>query len=279
MHAPQAQEYDTTLKSLFGNEADKILPHLVPGTQLLLKNDKNIELDRSTLRADLVYYVVYRGHPQIMNVELQTKSDSKMHYRMLQYHVGLHAKYELPVLSVVLYPFAMHVPEPPYEEKCADEVLLTFHYRAIMLCQQDAREYVREQAIYMYTFLPAMRHADAPLLISAIHQMRAYYSLEQLRHHLARFYRILQQSKTVSKTHKRVVSEVLYMQDERDWFIETMPEVKKLVARSKAEGRAEGRAEGKAEGRAEGLCQGLQEAIVKIVRCRFPALASLAQQS
>ena len=69
------------------------------------------------------------------------------------------------------------------------------------------------------------------------------------------------------------------MQYERDWFIETMPEVKKLVARSKAEGRAEGRAEGKAEGKAEGLCQGLQEAIVKIVRCRFPALASLAQQS
>ncbi|TMC20854.1 MAG: hypothetical protein E6J34_11420 [Chloroflexi bacterium] len=270
MQAPQAQEYDATLKSLFGHEADKILPRLVPGTQLLPKNEKNIELDRSTLRADLVYNVVYRGHRLIMNVELQTKSDSKMHYRMLQYHVGLHAKYKLPVLSVVLYPFARQVPQPPYEEKCADEVLLTFHYKAIVLCEQDAREYVREQAIFMYTFLPAMSNADAPLLISAIHQMRDYYSQEQLRQHLVRFYRILLRSKTVSKTHKREVKEVLFMQYGRDWFIETLPEVKKLVARSEAKGKVEGKVEGKAEG--------LQEAIIKIVQYRFPSLVSLAQK-
>ena len=157
----------------------------------------------------------------------------------------------------------MHVPEPPYEEKSADEVLLAFHYRAIVLCRQDAREYVREQAIYMYTFLPAMRHADAPLLMKAIHQMRAYYSPEQLRHHLVRFYRILQKSKTVSKTHKRVVTEVLFMQYGRDWFIETMPEVKKLVARSKAEGEA----------------GGLQKALIILVQSRFPSLGELAQQT
>lgn len=59
-------------------------------------------------------------------------------------------------------------------------------------------------------------------------------------------------------------NEMLYV---RDWFIETLPEVKKLVAQSKADGRD------------EGLCLGLQDAIVEIVWWRFPQLSSLAEQS
>ena len=52
------------------------------------------------------------------------------------------------------------------------------------------------------------------------------------------------------------------MQYGRDWFIETLPEVKKLVARSKAEGKVEA----------------LQEAIIILVQGRFPALTDLARQ-
>jgi hypothetical protein len=42
----QAQEYDNTLKALFGNEAAEILPRLVPGT--VLHDEKNIEIDRNS---------------------------------------------------------------------------------------------------------------------------------------------------------------------------------------------------------------------------------------
>ncbi len=54
----QAQEYDNTLKVLFGDEAAQILPRLVPGTQV--HEEKNIEIDRSQLKADLVYRAKYR---------------------------------------------------------------------------------------------------------------------------------------------------------------------------------------------------------------------------
>jgi hypothetical protein len=49
----QPQEIDNTLKVLFGKEATKILPRLVPEVEII--TDQNIEMDRTTLRADLVY--------------------------------------------------------------------------------------------------------------------------------------------------------------------------------------------------------------------------------
>ena len=55
----QAQPYDNMLKVLFGSEAGEILPRLIPGT--VIHDEKNIEIDRSQLKADLVFRVQYRG--------------------------------------------------------------------------------------------------------------------------------------------------------------------------------------------------------------------------
>ena len=109
----QAQEYDSRLKVLFGNEAGQILPRLVPGTRLL--GEQNIEIDRSQLKADLVYTVMYRGRRHILNVELQTKADKQMHYRLLQYHVGLHAKYKSQYYRSYCIPLPELCPGRPIE--------------------------------------------------------------------------------------------------------------------------------------------------------------------
>ncbi len=70
-----------------------------------------------------MYNIRYKGLAHILNVELQTDEDKTMHLRLLQYHVNLHAKYEKPVLSVILYPFEQNVPVPPYKEMSGDEAL------------------------------------------------------------------------------------------------------------------------------------------------------------
>src|SRR5258707_874996 len=179
---PQPQEYDTTLKSLFGEEANKIISMLLPGTKLT--REKNVELDRSTLKADLVYNVLHKGRPAILNLELQTKAEKYMHLRLLQYHALLHEKYKKPVFTVVLYPFKVRIPPTqisPYQEKCGDTVLLTLQYANIKLWLKDARDFVHAHAIYMYTFLPCMQYASANLLIAAIHEMDRHYAREDLR--------------------------------------------------------------------------------------------------
>src|SRR5712692_2508552 len=98
-----------------GAEAAEILPHLLP--EAVYINEENIEIDRTTLRTDLVYRIEYQGELSILDLELQTDADPDMPLRMLKYHVGLYDKHRIPVISVVLYPFKTSIPQPLFEEK------------------------------------------------------------------------------------------------------------------------------------------------------------------
>src|SRR5260370_39698597 len=91
------QEFDQTLKALFGKEADKVLSYLIPNLEII--TDKNIEMDRTMQRADLVFSTRLNGKPHIVNMELQTRGTIEV--RILQYFAGLHAKHGCPVI----YPF------------------------------------------------------------------------------------------------------------------------------------------------------------------------------
>jgi hypothetical protein len=57
MSHEQSQPYDRALKSLLGDEVAEILPNLLPASEFI--NEQNIEIDRTTLKADLVYNI---GH-------------------------------------------------------------------------------------------------------------------------------------------------------------------------------------------------------------------------
>src|SRR5258707_3059420 len=92
----EAQPCDSLLKALFGKEASEIIQNLLPGAELLgdpRDEEQNIEIDRSMLKADLIFRIRYYGILVILNLELETGADSGMERRLLQYHVQLHAKY------------------------------------------------------------------------------------------------------------------------------------------------------------------------------------------
>jgi hypothetical protein len=273
----QIPEYDCSLKALFGDEATEILPILVPGARML--HDHNIEIDRSQLKADLVYNVMYRELPHILNMELQTDEDEDMHLRLLQYHTNLHAKYKKPVLSVVLYPFEEKVPVPPYREMSGDEELMVWKYRVIGLYNMVAEQFRRQQMFCMYSLLPAMKGVDAGMLIQTLQEMKQYYTPEAMKHHLDRFWKMLQKSITISKEDKSRVEEELRMQF--DWFIDTVPEVIERVQQAEKRGEVKGKAEGLVEGEVRGVTKGelqaLRQVTLTIVQDRFPDLMDFAQ--
>ncbi len=62
-------------------------------------DEQNIEIDRTALKADLVYNIQYRGNPRILNMELQADSDNETAIRMLKYRIGLYDKHRRPVIS------------------------------------------------------------------------------------------------------------------------------------------------------------------------------------
>lgn len=194
-----------------GDEVAEILPNLLPEAEYI--SEQNIEIDRTTLKADLVYNVRYKGQPCILNMELQTDADGEMPIRMLKYHVGLYDKHRLPVISMVLYPFEASIPEPPFEEKTGDETLLTFRYHVVALWTLDAREYIRRRVVCMYTFLPAMMGVSVSLLLQAVKEMEQQYTRSQFTQHLMRFKTILHRSRTLSEQDKKEMEEQLYTYD------------------------------------------------------------------
>ena len=238
-----------------GDRAAEIIPQLLPEAELV--SEENIEIKRELLRADLVYLVQYKGKAHILNLELQANADSEMAFRMLLYHVELHLHYRLPVISIVLYLFEARVAEPPFRETGADEEeILTLHYRVIALWTLDAQEYVQKRIIGMYTFLPGMKGANAPLLLQAIKDLEQRFARPQFIRHLRRFRRILQRSNMLSAQDKQIVEE--HMDIHYDSLVDEDPEVQERVAKGKVEMA--------------------QKMVADLVEARFPALSELAQE-
>ena len=271
-HKRPAQEFDQTLKALFGSEVADILPLLLPEAEY--SGEQNNENDRTKLKADLVYQARYRGSAHIVNMELQTGRDGTIETRLLMYHAGLHHKHGLPVLSVILYPFETSVPAPPYYEQGGDGTLLTFEYKVLALWKLDAFSFVQRQAICLYTLLPAMQGATAPLLKQALRAMKQHYTRQQLGHHLIRFQRILQRSRTMTEHEKQDVEEELQMEFAYDWFLDDNPEVLERMEKS----RVEGEKLGLQKGEQLGEMQALQRLATTIIQQRFPGVMARAQQ-
>ena len=249
----ESQPYDRALKSLLGDEAPEILPYLLQGIQLI--GEENVEIDRSTLRADLVYNVIYKGKPHILSLELQTASDDNMPKRLLTYHVGLLSKHDLPVISIVLYPFKTKLPEPPFVEKGGDDEILRFHYKVFPVWEQDAQRIINERIFPLYSLLPAMKNSSVPLLLQAIREMEQHYVRDDLIDHIARFRVILNRTTLLTEQEKKMVDDDLTAYNS---LFDNDPEIKAKIAK--------------------GETKGAQKIITEIVSVRFPQLEETARQ-
>src|SRR6266487_2826636 len=169
----QQQTYDTLLKSLFEGQEEKMLPYFLEGAVYLETLD--IEVVRTILRVDRVYKVLYNGQVHILHLEFETSSKPGMAARLLDYHAYLYRKYELPVISTIVYPFRTVVATSPLEEVSHGRQLLVFHFQILRLWMLSAEKFVREHAVAMYALLPAMEGANGQLLSRAIDEMVQYY--------------------------------------------------------------------------------------------------------
>lgn len=267
----QHQPYDSSMKSLLKEDAADILPRLLPGATLI--DILDIEVLRSPMRADRAYRIQYRGKPHIFNLEIQSGADEEVAHRLLIYHAGLWRDYRIPVISMIIYLFQTSIAESPLQEMSGDEELLKFHFRVLPLWTLDARHYVQEHAVSMYTLLPAMRNADAGLLLQAIDDLVEYYkhSEAKLARRLLWLGTFLRRAEILPSQEKQKVKERLDM-------FEDLLEQDEYVQKQRALGEEIGLARGEEIGLAKGEVLALQRTLVDIASRRFPALTELARQ-
>lgn len=275
----QYQPFDTTIKSIFKEDAAEILPLLLPGVTVVEVLD--IEVLRPPMRTDRVYKVIYKGKPHILEVEVQAGADDDMEYRALVYHANLLRDYRLPVISFIIYLFQATLPESPLHETSGDEELLTFHFKVLPLWNLDAREYVDKHAISMYALLPTMQHANAEILLQAIDDMVEYYkdNESKLGRQLLWLSILLHRAEIVPMQDKHIIEEridTFQQLLEEDEFVRKQRMLGERIGFSK--GKEEGISRGKEEGIIEGGVRAAQRILVEVVSKRYPDLHEMAQQ-
>jgi hypothetical protein len=265
-NAPQKQPYDNLLKRLVQNQPNAILPLLFPRLVKEVIGEINIEILIPPRRTDRVYKIlpVDGEEEEIFHIEYEASPNNKMDKRLLVYHAVLYEEHELPITSVIVYPFEFTGVESPLIERRRGKQVLRFDYEVIQLWKEDARIYVEQKLVPLYGLLPTMDGISDDLLLQAIDEMVQYYQSneELLRDELLCFRTMLNRAKRLPAPEFKKVDRRLRMFDplleEDPWVLEK-------------------RAESKAQGIAEERLRSVRGSVLTTVNTRFPSLIELAE--
>src|SRR5437763_10547954 len=133
------QKYDTSFKDWVDQQAHDILPLLLPGATY--EKTLTVEIIRSVMRADKVFKILYCGEEHILHLEFETKSDRKLRSRLLVYNSVLYQDYQLPVITIVVYPFKVEPAVSPLRITSDKKEVLTFHFRTLSLFTLEAEQF------------------------------------------------------------------------------------------------------------------------------------------
>lgn len=250
-----AQPYDTTFKDWIRQSAREVLPLFLPGA--VYEETLNVELIKPTMRADKVFKVIIEGKEHIVDIEFESGADSKMASRLLVYNTVLHHDYQLPVISIIVYPFRTTLAKSPLQISGSQGEIITFHFQVLPLFLEDAERYVREHIVCMYPLIPTMQGTDHRMMKQVIAELTELYREDEvtLAQQIVWMNLLLERTDTIAPQEKATIQKELSMYDQL-W--EESPKVQRM--------------------RVESEIQGLQRAIVKVVKARFPALEELAQE-
>ncbi len=225
----------------------------------------DIEVIRPLLRIDRVYKILYQGEAHILHLEFETGSNNRMAARLLDYHAYLYRKYDLPVISIIVYPFRTTVAISPLEEISHAKTVLIFHFEVLPLWLLDAEKYVQEHAVAMYALLPAMNGANGQLIDRAIDEMVQYYQDDEstFAREICWLGIVLRRAEIVPLEEKRMIEERLAMFDD---LMEKDPKMRRI------------RAEIEARGEARGEVKGARMMVLAFVQMRFPVLLDQARK-
>ncbi|SRR5579885_2733509 len=266
-HERQNQPYDNLLKRLVENQAHQIIPLLFSDLVSEVLEELNIEVLIPPRRTDRVYKTPPEdpdSGQEIMHIEFESSASGKMDKRLLIYHSLLLEKYELPINSMIVYPFEGSMVTPPLKEFRGNQEILSFAYLTLPLWKLDARAYVERGAVPIYGLLPTMQGISDELLLQAIDEMVHYYGDDEthLREELVCFRVLLNRARRLPEAEMlRVVRRIRMF----DPLLDEDPWIKNKVAESEARGEARGE------------LQALKRVLLTLVQTRFPTLNELAE--
>ncbi len=180
-------------------------------TRAIYESTVNVELIRPTLRADKAFRIWHQGEEKILNIEFESGFDEDMPARLLLHNVLLYRDHNLPVVSLIVYPFRTKMATPPLLIARSGKDMLIFHYSVLPLFLEDAEHYVTEHILCMDPLLPTMKGANQHVIKQAIDELATLYRDDEvtLAQQIIWMELLLERTTTISKKEKEKVREVL----------------------------------------------------------------------
>jgi hypothetical protein len=298
-HKKKPQKYDTSFKALVEQHASDILPLLLPGA--VYEKTLNVEIIRSTMRADKVFKVLYCGEEHVLHLEFETGSDGELCSRLLVYNSVLYRDYKIPVITIVVYPFPVQQAESPLCVRSSGKEILSFHFRTLPLFTMDAEQFVQEHRACMYPLLPTMNGVHAEMITQVMQELTELYRGDEvsLSQQFTWMTILLERTGTVTPLEKDRIEERLKMYDQL-W--DESPRVQRMKKQFLEQGRKEAEQERlrlqkeleKKQQKIINLQENMQSMIekaaadqevkarrsslVSVIQVRFPKLTEFAQQ-
>ncbi len=184
-----------------------------------------------------------------------------MSARLLVYNAIPYYDHDLPVISIIVYPFRAKLAESPLHVKTKRNEIVMFHFHVLPLFQLEAEKFVQNHVACMYPLLPTMQGTNYQLIQQVLDELATLYKEDEvtLSQQLIWMQIFLSRTETILQSEKNKIQERLSMYDQL-W--EENPKIRKIRAESEEKGKVEA----------------LQRAVVTVVNTRFPALSELAEE-
>jgi len=256
------QVYDSSLKTWISEQVPDILPVLLPGAEY--EATLNIEVIRPPMRVDKVFRILYHRKEYILHLEFEVKYDQYLKHRLLVYNAVLHHDHNLPVITIVMYPFRVKMAVSPL--RIPD--ILTFRFRTLALFELDAEKFVRQHHTAMYPLLPTMKNVHERLIDQVVQELVELYREDEvaLSQQIVWLKLLLERTDTVPPLEKEKIKERLSMFDQ---LFEESPMIQQLREKYLEQG---------IQKKSREELQRLQRMLVNLVQTKYPDLSEFAQQ-
>ena len=242
------------------------------------------ELKNKTREADVIFQVLLNETEMLLHLELQSRDDTNMTLRLLEYNVLAVSEYRRPVLSCVLYlRKGQTIAESPLEWKLPNgQPVLTFTFLVVKLWEVAAEEIMRTGLVGLLPLLPltrdGKRHEVIEEMIEAIVAARQD-NLLTLSEIVAGLVFKDSQDQVWLKGRFAMHKDIF----EESWVYQEI--VQEGLAKGMQQGMQQGIQRGMQQGMEQGLQQGMEQerqrqlqAFVSIVQGRFPELTERAKR-
>lgn len=266
-----AKPWDDTLKKLIRANPPAFVQWLLPHANYV--RELPYVLEHEELEVDALLEVVINHKHMLLHIEFQTYNEKSMRERLLRYNVLARMKYDLPVLSCVIYLLNDGEIETTlliWDVPSGHEVLI-FRFVNVELSKLTVGELLQLHLVGLLPLLPLTKDGENRNMVKRMFQEiesaegieeKARKDLELIGYTLASL---------VFKRNNKT---------ELDWLIRSFREMHEILRDTPIfqEILQEGREEGREAGLEQGRLEEARDMLLVMINARFPRLKKIARE-